>query len=158
MLDKIKILREMTGAGVMDAKRALEEALKNSKTQKLEDSKLLEEAEKIIRQKGLTKAESKSEREVMSGRVYSYIHNTGRVGAMVEIACETDFVANTEDFQVLCKEVAMQIASMDPVDVESLMKQSYIRDGSKTIEELIKGLIAKTGENTKIVRFVRFAL
>lgn len=158
MLDKIKTLREKTGAGVMDAKRAIEEALKNSKTQKLEDSKLLEEAEKIIRQKGLVKAASKSEREVASGRVYSYIHNTGRVGAMVEIACETDFVAKTEDFQLLCKEIAMQIASMDPEDVEVLMKQSYIRDGSKTIEDLVKALIAKTGENTKIVRFVRFAL
>lgn len=158
MLDKIKALREKTGAGVMDAKRAIEEALKNSKTQKLEDSKLLEEAEKIIRLKGLTKAASKSEREVGSGRVQSYIHNTGRVGAMVELACETDFVANTEDFQLLCKEIAMQVASMDPEDVEALMKQSYIRDGSKTIEDLVKALIAKTGENTKIVRFVRFAL
>ncbi len=147
MLDKIKELREKTGAGVMDAKRAIEEARGD-----------LEEAEKIIRQKGLTKAASKSEREVKSGRVYSYVHNTGRVGAMVEIACETDFVANTEDFQSLCKEIAMQVASMDPTDVEVLMKQSYIRDGSKTIEDLVKALIAKTGENTKIVRFVRFAL
>jgi len=158
MLDKIKELREKTGAGVMDAKRAIEEALKNSKTQKLEDSKLLEEAEKIIAKKGLMKAASKSEREVGSGRVQSYIHNTGRVGAMVEVACETDFVAKTEDFQLLCKEIAMQIASMDPEDVEVLLKQAYIRDGSKTIEDLVKALIAKTGENTKIVRFVRFAL
>ncbi len=158
MLDKIKELREKTGAGVMDAKRALEEALKNSKTQKLENSKLLEEAEKIIRQKGLMKAASKSEREVKSGRVQSYIHNTGRVGAMVEVACETDFVANNEEFITLCKEIAMQVASMNPTDVEVLMKQAYIRDGSKTIEDLVKTLIAKTGENTKIVRFVRFAL
>ncbi|MBI2326375.1 translation elongation factor Ts [Candidatus Collierbacteria bacterium] len=147
MLDKIKELREKTGAGVMDAKRALEEARGD-----------LEEAEKIIVKKGLMKAASKSEREVKSGRVQSYIHNTGRVGAMVEVACETDFVAKTEDFQLLCKEIAMQIASMDPADVEVLMKQAYIRDGSKTIEDLVKALIAKTGENTKIVRFVRYAL
>lgn len=131
----------------MDAKRALEEAKGD-----------LAVAEEIIAKKGLMKAASKSEREVTSGRVYSYIHNTGRVGAMVEIACETDFVAKTEDFQLLCKEIAMQVASMDPEDVEALMKQSYIRDGSKTIEDLVKTLIAKTGENTKIIRFVRFAL
>lgn len=147
MLDKIKTLREKTGAGVMDAKRALEEAKGD-----------LVVAEEIIAKKGLMKAAGKSEREVASGRVYSYIHNTGRVGAMVEIACETDFVAKTEDFQLLCKEIAMQVASMDPEDVDALMKQSYIRDGSKTIEDLVKTLIAKTGENTKIVRFVRFAL
>ncbi len=147
MIDKIKTLREKTGAGVMDAKKAFEEARGD-----------LARAEEIISQRGLTKAASKSEREVASGRVYSYIHNTGRVGAMVEIACETDFVANTEDFQNLCKEVAMQVASMAPEDVEVLMKQSYIRDGSKTIEDLVKTLIAKTGENMKIVRFVRFAL
>lgn len=147
MLDKIKTLREKTGAGVMDAKKALEEAKGD-----------LSAAEEIIAQRGLTKAASKSEREVKSGRIYSYIHNTGRVGAMVEIACETDFVANTDDFMTLCKEVAMQVASMDPEDVEVLLKQAYIRDGSKTIEELVKALVAKTGENTKIVRFVRFAL
>src|SRR3989338_10414952 len=114
MLDKIKTLREKTGAGVMDAKRALEEAKGD-----------LTKAEEIIAQRGLTKAASKSEREVKSGRVYAYINNTGRVGAMVEIACETDFVANTEDFLTLCKEVAMQVASMDPEDVEVLSKQSY---------------------------------
>lgn len=147
MLDKIKALREKTGAGVMDAKKALEEAKGD-----------LVVALEIIAKKGLMKAASKSEREVKSGRVQSYIHNTGRVGAMVEIACETDFVAKTEDFQLLCKEIAMQIASMDPVDVDALMEQSYIRDGSKTIEGLVKTLIAKTGENTKIIRFVRYAL
>src|SRR3989344_1235005 len=147
MLDKIKTLREKTGAGVMDAKKALEGAKGD-----------LSKATEIIAQRGLTKAASKSEREVKSGRVCSYIHNTGRVGAMVEIACETDFVANTDDFMTLCKEVAMQVASMDPEDVEALSKQSYIRDGSRTIEELVKALVAKTGENSKIVRFVRFAL
>lgn len=147
MMDKIKQLREKTGAGVMDAKKALEEAKGD-----------MAAATEIIAQRGLAKAVSKSGREVKSGRVYAYIHNTGRVGAMVLIACETDFVANTEDFITLCKEVAMQTASMDPADVEVLMKQAYIRDGGKTIEDLVKAFIAKTGENTKIVRFVRFSL
>lgn len=147
MMDKIKQLREKTGAGVMDAKKALEEAKGD-----------MAGAEEIIAKKGLLKAASKSEREVGSGRVYAYIHNTGRIGAMVEVACETDFVAKTDDFEMLCKEIAMQVASMDPSDTESLLKQTYIRDGSKTIEDLVKALVAKTGENTKIVRFVRFAI
>jgi len=147
MMDKIKELRTKTGAGVMDAKKALEEARGDMK-----------KAEEIIAAKGLLKAASKSERAVESGRVYSYIHQTGRVGAMVEIACETDFVANTAEFADLCKEVAMQVASMDPKDIEELLHQEYIRDGSKKIEDLLKALIAKTGENMRIVRFVRFNL
>lgn len=146
-MDKIKELREKTGAGVMDAKRALEEA-------KGDMAKALE----VIAQRGLTKAANKADREVKSGRVYAYIHATGKVGAMVEVACETDFVANTDDFTTLCKEIAMQVASMNPEDVEILLKQSYIRDGSKTVEDLTKALVAKTGENVKIVRFVRFEL
>lgn len=147
MLDKIKQLREKTGAGVMDAKKALEEARGD-----------LAKAEELIAQRGLTKAANKADREVKSGRVYAYIHTTGRVGALVEVACETDFVANTEDFTVLCKEIAMQVASMDPADVEVLLAQDYIRDGGKKIEDLVKALIAKTGENIKVIRFVRFAL
>ena len=147
MMDKIKQLREKTGAGVMDAKKALEEAKGD-----------LAKAEEVIAQRGLTKAANKADREVKSGRVYAYIHGTGRVGAMMEIACETDFVANTDDFGTLCKEMAMQVASMNPADVPELLKQDYIRDGSKKIEDLVKALIAKTGENIKIIRFVRFAL
>lgn len=147
MLDKIKQLREKTGAGVMDAKRALEEAGGN-----------MAKAEELIAQRGLTRAAAKADREVKSGRVYAYIHSTGRVGAMVEVACETDFVANTEDFTILCKEIAMQVASMDPADVEVLLAQDYIRDGGKKIEDLVRALIAKTGENIKVIRFVRFGL
>lgn len=147
MMDKIKELRELTGAGIMDAKRALEEANGDMK-----------KAQEIIAEKGLAKAAKKSDRSTAAGRVYSYIHATGKVGSMVEIACETDFVADNADFVTLCKEVAMQIASMNPENVETLMAMDYIRDGSKKIEDLIKALIAKTGENMKIVRFSRFEL
>ena len=147
MLDKIKELREKTGAGVMDAKRAWEEARGS-----------MAKAEELIAQRGLTKAANKADREVKSGRVYAYIHSTGRVGAMLEVACETDFVAKTDDFGTLCKEIALQVASMNPADVSELLAQDYIRDGSKKIEDLVKALIAKTGENIKVVRFVRFAL
>jgi elongation factor Ts len=147
MMEEIKKLREQTGAGVMDAKRALEEAGGD-----------MEKAEKIIIEKGLAKAEKRSEREVGCGKVFAYTHATGKVGAMVEIAVETDFVADTEEFSNLCKEVAMQVASMEPANVDELLEQDYIRDGSKKIKDLVTELIGKTGENTKIVRFMRFEL
>jgi len=147
MMDKIKELREKTGAGVMDAKRALEEANGN-----------IDKAIELIRAKGLARAEEKSEREVNSGKVYCYTHSGGTAAAMVEVACETDFVAKTEEFDNLCKEIAMQIVSMNPKDVDELLAQPYIRDASKTIELLVKELVGKTGENIRIIRFARFKL
>ena len=147
MMDKIKELRENTGAGVMDAKKALEEAGGD-----------MNKAAEIIRAKGLAKAESRSNREVNSGKVYCYTHGGGTSAAMVEVACETDFVAKTPEFETLCKEIALQIVSMNPESVEVLLKQEYIRDGGRTIEELVKELISKTGENIQIVRFARFKL
>src|SRR3989338_1432164 len=147
MMEEIKKLREKTGAGAMDAKRALDEANGN-----------MAEAEKIIRASGIAKADKKAERSTGSGRVYCYSHQTGKVAAMVEVACETDFVANTTEFSELCKEIAMQIASMEPKDVDELMNQDYIRDGSQKIGDLVKAFVGKTGENTKIVRFVRYEL
>jgi elongation factor Ts len=147
MMEQIKELRKITGAGVMDAKKALEEAQGN-----------MDKAIEFIRAKGLARAESKSDREVNSGKVYCYTHAGGTAAAMVEVACETDFVAKTEEFEVLCKEIAMQIVSMNPKDVEELLAQPYIRDGARTIDQLVKELIAKTGENIRIIRFVRFKL
>lgn len=147
MLDKIKELREKTGAGVMDAKNALEET--NGDVAK---------ASEIIIAKGLAKAEKRSDREVNSGKVYCYTHNGGAAGAMVEVACETDFVAKTDEFNELCKEIALQIVSMNPKDVEDLMQMAYIRDASKTIDQLVKVLIGKTGENIRVTRFARFKL
>lgn len=147
MMDKIKELREITGAGVMAAKNALEESKGD-----------LQKAIEIIRAKGLAKAESKSDREVNSGKVYCYTHNGGVAAAMVEVACETDFVANNPEFTELCKEIAMQVCSMNPETVEELMAMAYIRDGSKTMEQLVKELIGKTGENIRVMRFARFKL
>jgi len=147
MMDKIKKLRDKTGAGVMDVKKALEEVKGDMK-----------KAEVIIREKGLAKAKKKSDRDVKSGLVYSYVHQTGKVGAMVEIACETDFVAKNDQFVNLCKEVAMQVASMNPKNVKELEAQSYIRDSGKKVGELVKELVGKTGENMRIVRFTRYEL
>jgi len=147
MLDKIKELREITGAGVMDAKKAIEESGGD-----------IEKAIEIIKAKGLAKAESKSDREVRSGKIYCYTHGGGSAAAMVEIACETDFVAKTPEFESLCKEVAMQVVSMNPVDVEELMGQAYIRDAAQTVEQLVKSMVGKTGENIQVVRFARFKM
>ncbi len=146
-MDQIKELREKTGAGVMDAKNALTEANGN-----------MDKAVELIRAKGLARAEEKSDREVKSGKVYCYTHAGGLSAAMVEVACETDFVANTSEFMELCKEVALQIVSMNPKDVDELLAQAYIRDGSKTIEQLVKEAIGKTKENIRIIRFARFKL
>ena len=146
-MDKIKELRELTGAGVMDAKKALEETGGD-----------IAKALEIIKAKGLAKAESKSDREVNSGKVYCYTHNGGVSAAMVEVACETDFVASNPEFSELCKEIAMQVCSMNPESVEDLMSMAYIRDSSKTMENLIKELIGKTGENIRVIRFARFKL
>ncbi len=146
-MEKIKELREQTGAGIMDAKKAIEEAGGD-----------MEKAKAIITAKGLARAESKADREVSSGKVYCYTHGGGTVAAMVEVACETDFVAKTPEFEALCKELAMQIVSMDPKNTEELLAQDYIRDSGKTIDQVIKELSGKTGENIRVTRFVRFKL
>ncbi|WP_161932190.1 translation elongation factor Ts [Candidatus Chazhemtobacterium aquaticus] len=145
-MEKIKQLREKTGAGVMDAKKALEESGGDMK-----------KAEEIIAAKGIVKAEKKADREVKSGLVYGYTHQ-GRVGVLVEVSCETDFVAKNPEFEALCKEVALQVASMEPKDVEELLEQDYIRDGGKKIKDLVTNLIGKIGENIQVRRFVRFEL
>lgn len=131
----------------MDAKKALDEARGDMK-----------KAQEIITAKGLARAESKSDREVHSGKIYCYTHGGGSAAAMVEVACETDFVAKTPEFESLCKEVAMQIVSMDPKDTTELLEQVYIRDASKTMDQLIKELGGKVGENIRVTRFARFKL
>lgn len=158
----IKALRELTGAGIMDSKRALEEAGGD-----------IERAQDILRQKGIASAAKKSDRETEQGVIESYIHSGGRIGAMVEANCETDFVARTEDFKALAHDIAMQIAAMNPKFIDEseipdgedidpqescLLQQPFIKDPGMTIEELIKELIGKLGENIRIRRFSRFSL
>lgn len=145
-IDKIKKLREETGAGIADCK----EALKASKGN-------MEKAKEYIRKKGLDKASKKSDREVKSGIVEVYSHG-GKVGVLVEVLCETDFVARTDDFKNLAHELALQVASMNPSSVEDLLKQEYIRDNALTVDELIKTAIGKLGENIQVGRFERIAL
>ncbi len=147
MIDEIKKLREKTGAGVMEAKKALEEAGGD-----------MVKAEELIRQMGIAKAEKKTDRTASAGLIYSYIHQGGKVGVILEMNCETDFVAKNDEFVNLCKELSLQIASMNPESVEELLEQDYIRDGSRKIKELIKELIGKVGENMQLKRFVRYEL
>lgn len=142
--DQIKKLREITQAGFSDVKMALEEAAGDIK-----------KAEEILRKKGFEKAAKKSDRETGQGIVESYVHQTGKVGVLVSLLCETDFVARTDEFKHLAHEIAMQVAAMAPKNTEELLKQEYIRDGSKTIETLVKETIAKLGENIKIKEFLR---
>ena len=145
--DEVKRLREETGAGVMDCKRALEESKGD-----------FENAKALIKQRGLAKAQTKSDREAKEGIVEAYVHAGGRIGAMVELSSETDFVARNPEFRELAKELAMQVAAMDPKDVDELLEQAYIRDASKTIGELVTGIAATTGENVRVRRFMRFQL
>ena len=152
----VKELREKTGAGVMECKRALQDAGGN-----------MEKAVEALRQKGLAKHSKVAGRAVTQGLIESYIHTGGRIGALVEVNCETDFVARTDEFRTLAREIAMQVASMDPQtvgnfdekgarDTNALLDQEYIRDTSKTIRDLVKETIGKVGENIQISRFTRF--
>ncbi|MEO8287443.1 MAG: translation elongation factor Ts [Chloroflexota bacterium] len=152
----VKELREKTGAGIMDCKRALTEA-----------GGSMEKAEQALKQKGLTKHMKVAGREARQGVIESYIHTGGRIGALVEVNCETDFVARTEEFRTLAREIAMQVASMNPQTVgtleggegegdDALLSQEYIRDSRRAIRDLIKETIAKVGENVVVSRFVRF--
>lgn len=143
----LKKLRNETSAGIADCRKALEETDNN-----------YEKAKEWLKKRGLEKAEKKGDREVSQGLVESYVHQTGRVAALVEILCETDFVARTDEFRHLAKEVAMQIASMNPKDVAALLKQDYIRDSSMTMEQLIKATIGKLGENIIVKKISRLAI
>ena len=188
----ISEVRAKTGAGIVDCKNALEEAGGNV-------AKACEE----LRKKGMTKAEKRGHRKTKAGLVYAYIHGEGQVGALVEVQCETDFVARTDDFKEFVHDVAMQVAAINPFCISPeelsaeavakekeivmaefegsnkppeviekiatgkmdkfysescLLNQAYIKDEDKTIGDLLKEIIAKTGENMKISRISRFAL
>ena len=158
----VKELRERTGAGVMECKKALQEAGGD-----------LDRAATVLQERGIALAEKRMHRETAQGLVECYIHAGGRLGAMVEVNCETDFVARTDDFKRLARDIAMQIVASNPVSVSEedlpsgaegdpaelcLLRQPFIRDESRTVEELVKEVIARTGENIRVRRFARFEL
>ncbi|MCS1351303.1 translation elongation factor Ts [Mechercharimyces sp. CAU 1602] len=188
----VKELREKTGAGMMDCKKILEKAEGN-----------MDKAIEMLREKGLASADKKADRIAAEGVVESYIHGGGRIGVLIEINCETDFVAKTDGFKAFVRELAMQVAAMNPQFVRReevpeefvqsereilrkqaldegkpanivdkmvegrlskrfkevcLLEQPYIKDGDKTIDELVREQVAKLGENINVRRFVRFEL
>jgi|TARA_B110000263_G_scaffold169048_1_gene147252 elongation factor Ts len=158
----VKSLREKTGAGIMDSKRALEEV-------DGDEAKAVD----ILREKGLASAAKRAGRATSEGVIESYIHSGGRVGALVQLSSETDFVARTDEFSELARELAMQVAAMNPKyvdrdsvpedagevgDDELLMEQAYIRDPGQTVGDLVKVLAGKTGENVHVGRFARYEL
>ena len=158
----VRTLRDQTGAGIMDCKEALEKSDGN-----------LEKAVLALREKGVASAVKRVGRETNEGVIETYLHTGGRVGAMVELGCETDFVARTEEFQKLAHDIAMQVAAMGPVyvsedDIEegdarppaqiALMLQPFIKNSSSSVGEMVKELAGKVGENIRVVRFSRLAV
>jgi elongation factor Ts len=142
----LKQLRSETSASIADCRMALEESNNDYK-----------KAQEWLKKRGLEKAEKKTDRETSQGLIEAYVHN-GKIGVLIELLCETDFVARTDDFKKLAKEIALQVSAMNPKNVEELLKQEYIRDASQTIEQLIKSVIGKLGENITLKRFQRIAL
>ena len=161
----VKALRDRTGAGVLDCRQAL-----------LNTDGDVQEALELLRQRGLAIAEKKASRTVGQGIIEAYVHHGGQIGAMVEVNCETDFVAHTSEFKELAHNLALQIAAMSPKFISSeeesstggegeedpqktcLLLQPFIRDDSKSVKEVIAETIAKVGENIKVRRFARFEL
>jgi len=142
----IQKLRELTGAGVMICKKALDEA-----------GGVFDKAVALIKEQGFKRAAEKEGRETKAGLIKTYLHND-RVGALLELNCETDFVARSDSFRELAHSLAMQIVAMNPKDIDELLAEPYIKDESVVINDLVKGVILKTGENIKVKRFVRYEL
>ncbi len=160
--DRVKELREQSGAGIMECRNAL-----------LETDGDMEKALQILKQRSLFKAEKKRKRSTSQGLVEAYIHTRGRIGAMIEVNCETDFAAHTDEFKELAHHLAMQVAAQDPqfisreeaperADIEAqaacLLLQPYIKNPDMTVQDIIDETIAKVGENIKVSRFARFEL
>jgi len=168
-LDAIKELRELTNCGIIDCKKALAEAKGD-----------LEKAKAILREKGLQMALKKASRTANEGRVEAYIHHGNKIGVIVEVNCETDFVARNEAFILFAKDLAMHIAAMSPKYIKKedvpadvlpveeeradfiksnvLLEQPFVKDASKSIQDLLNELIAKIGENIIVGRFIRYKI
>ena len=143
----VQALRKRTGAGIMEAKKALLSAEGD-----------LDAAMEVLREKGALKAAKKAERETREGRVISYLHTTGKLGVLLKLYSETDFVARNEQFLQLAHDIALHIAGMEPETVDELLTQEFVKDTSKTIQDVLNEHIARFGENIQIGDFVRYEL
>jgi elongation factor Ts len=161
--DQVKELREQSGAGIMECRNAL-----------IETEGDIEKALQILKENSIFMAERKKERTTLQGLIEAYVHAKGRIGALVEVNCETDFAANTDEFKELAHNLSMQVAAMNPkyiseedipkgVDVEEakvdcLLLQPFIKDPEMTVQDIVNDTIAKVRENIQIKRFIRFSL
>ena len=160
--DAIKELRERTSAGIMDCKNALQDANGD-----------MDQAIALLRERGIATVAKKASRAANEGLIETYVHAGGRIGVIVELNCETDFVARTDDFKELAHNIALQIAAMDPQAIDDerplddldtsdgeprLLHQPFVKDSSQTIGNLLTDTVAKVGENIVIRRFVRYGL
>lgn len=143
----IKSLRDETGLSIAEVRKALEEA-QGDKTKALE----------VLKKRSVEMAAKKADRALGAGSIASYIHGGGTSGTLVELSCETDFVAKNEEFKNMARDIAMHIAAMNPADVAELLAQPYIKSPDKTIGDLVNGAIQKFGERTEIRRFARFSV
>lgn len=151
-MDTLKELREETGLSFAQIKKALDEAQGDK-----------EKARAILSEYSAAQAEKKSDREVAAGAVSAYVHSNGTTGVLLELGCETDFVAKNEEFVALAKDLAMHVCAMSPVTVEgeddtALLKQSFIKDAEMTVEQRVQAAIQKFGENIKVVKFTRYSI
>lgn len=162
-VNQVKELREATGAGIMDCRRALEQAAGN-----------IEAARQILTEQGLARAAKKAGRVASQGVIDAYIHAGGRIGVLVELNCETDFVGRNEEFRALAHDIAMQIAATGPqfISVDeapadmnddekkqvSLLSQPFIKNPSQSMQDVITAAIAKFGENIQVRRYARYEL
>ncbi len=146
-VELIKKIREVTGAPVIRVKKVLEEF-------KGDEKKTME----LLKKEGFEKVAKREGRETSQGIIEIYSHHSGKIASAIELLCETDFVARNELFKVLAHDLALQVASLNPKNVEDLLKQDFIKDPSKTISDLVKEVIVKTGENIRIGRIFRIEL
>jgi len=161
-VELVRTLRGQTGAGIMECKQAL-----------LDSGGDLNKAVDVLRQKGVAQVAKRSERATTEGVIEAYVHTGGRVAAMVELGCETDFVARTQEFRDLAHDLAMQVAAMAPAYLDeeemeegdtrpvaqvSLLKQPFIKGSGSSVQDIVSELAAKVGENVRVLRFTRLAL
>ena len=145
--EQIKELRDKTGVSIAECKKALEAANGD-----------MDKALAILGERAAASAQKKGDRELGAGTVAAYVHAGGRVGALVVLSCETDFVSKNEEFAALARDIAMHISAMRPANKEELMGQQFIKDPSKTITDLVSAAVQKFGERTEVTDFSCFSV
>jgi elongation factor Ts len=146
-MDTIKILRDETGLSFAQIKKALDEVGGDANL-----------AREKLKEYSAAQAEKKADREIAAGAVGAYIHNTRMMGAIISLGCETDFVAKNPEFTKLADDLAMHACAMNPTDVNEMLTQQFVKDGSVTVQEYINQHIQKFGENVKLTNFSRYSL